>query len=151
MIKLSYFASAVQHNRSQGLPRLLQGHPHSWSTGILCRFKTSLVRMHKVGVRKKTRMPKAKVLEGNAALRGVVLKVMVKKPKKPNSANRKCVRVRLTNGAEAIAYIPGEGHNLQEHSIVLCEGSKLQDCPGVRLRCVRGKYDLAQVKKKAAV
>lgn len=80
-------------------------------------------------------------------LRGIVLKTLIKKPKKPNSANRKCVRVQLSNGKEATAYVPGEGHNLQEHSIVLVRGGRLQDVPGVKLKCVRGKYDLAHVKK----
>ena len=108
----------------------------------------SLQRMHKTGPRIKKRKPKAPWLEGAAQKRGVVIKVMIKKPKKPNSANRKCVRVRLTNGHEATAYVPGEGHNLQEHSIVLCRGGRLQDVPGVKLKCVRGKYDLAHVKKK---
>lgn len=71
----------------------------------------------------------------------------MKKPKKPNSANRKCVLVRLTTGKEMVAYIPGEGHNLQEHNIVLVRCGRLQDVPGVKLKCVRGKYDLAHVIK----
>lgn len=109
----------------------------------------SLTTMHKTGPRwKKKRKLAGAILDGCPQRRGVVIRVMIKKPKKPNSANRKCVRVRLTNGNEATAYVPGEGHNLQEHSIVLLRGGRLQDVPSVKLKCVRGKYDLAHVKKK---
>lgn len=87
-------------------------------------------------------------MEGRPQLRGIVLKTVIKKPKKPNSANRKCVRIRLSTGREVIAYVPGEGHNLQEHNTVLVEGGRLRDTPGVKLTCVRGKYDLPHVKKK---
>lgn len=106
----------------------------------------TLNQMHRNGPPKKA-PKKPGHLDGNPFARGVVLKTLVKKPKKPNSANRKCVRVRLSNGREATAYIPGEGHNLQEHSIVLVRGGRVQDVPGVKLKCVRGKYDLAHVKK----
>ncbi|GAB1606974.1 40S ribosomal protein S12, mitochondrial-like [Argonauta hians] len=110
-----------------------------------CREMASLNQMHRkpfVKVKKKKRPT-----FGLPYIRGIVLKTLVKKPKKPNSANRKCVRLRLSNGREATAYVPGEGHNLQEHSIVLVRGGRLQDVPGVKLKCVRGKYDLAHVKK----
>lgn len=117
---------------------------------LLARCMTTLACMHRSGPRWKKKKTRAPVLDGCPQKRGVVLKVMIKKPKKPNSANRKCVRVRLTNGKEATAYVPGEGHNLQEHSIVLVRGGRLQDVPGVKLKCVRGKYDLAHVKKKTA-
>ncbi|XP_020655836.3 small ribosomal subunit protein uS12m [Pogona vitticeps] len=86
--------------------------------------------------------------EGRPQLKGVVLKTMVRKPKKPNSANRKCARVRLSTGREVVVFIPGEGHNLQEHSVVLVEGGRTQDLPGVALKVVRGKYDCAHVQKK---
>lgn len=86
-------------------------------------------------------------LDGKPFAKGVVLKTLIKKPKKPNSANRKCVLVRLSTGKEMVAYIPGEGHNLQEHNIVLVRCGRLQDVPGVKLKCVRGKYDLAHVIK----
>ena len=79
---------------------------------------------------------------------GVVLRTLVRKPRKPNSANRKCVLVKLSNGKEMQAYIPGEGHNLQEHSRVLVEYKPLRDVPGVKLRCVRGARDLQHVIKK---
>ena len=74
-------------------------------------------------------------------MRGVILQTMTRKPKKPNSAQRKCCRVRLTNGKEMIAYIPGERHTLQEHNVVLVRPGRTQDLPGVQLKCIRGKYD----------
>lgn len=77
--------------------------------------------------------------------RGTCLKVFTTTPKKPNSALRKVARVRLTNGMEITAYIPGEGHNLQEHSIVLVRGGRVKDLPGVRYHIVRGIYDTAGV------
>ncbi|KAG2735262.1 hypothetical protein G9P44_001476 [Scheffersomyces stipitis] len=79
----------------------------------------------------------------------VVLRVMILKPKKPNSALRKCCRVRLTNGNVISALIPGEGHNLQEHHIVLVRGGRVQDIPGVKYHLVRGAYDLAGVANRA--
>jgi small subunit ribosomal protein S12 len=86
--------------------------------------------------RKKTTLRK-----GAPFKRGVCTKVYTTTPKKPNSALRKVAKVRLSNGAEVIAYIPGEGHNLQEHSIVLLRGGRLKDLPGVRYHIVRGVYD----------
>jgi small subunit ribosomal protein S12 len=74
--------------------------------------------------------------------KGVCLKVYTRTPKKPNSAVRKIARVRLTNGVDVIAYIPGEGHNLQEHSVVLVRGGRVKDLPGVRYHLIRGVYDL---------
>lgn len=88
-------------------------------------------------------------LEENPFKKGVVVRVMVLKPKKPNSAQRKCCRVRLTNGKVVSALIPGEGHNLQEHNIVMIRGGRVQDLPGVKYRCVRGVYDLAGVANRA--
>ncbi|MEK9173753.1 MAG: 30S ribosomal protein S12 [Patescibacteria group bacterium] len=80
--------------------------------------------------------------------RGVCLKVSTTTPKKPNSALRKIARVRLTNGMEVTAYIPGEGHNLQEHSIVMIRGGRVKDLPGVRYHVVRGVFDSAGVQRK---
>ncbi len=77
--------------------------------------------------------------------RGVCVRVYTTTPKKPNSALRKVARVRLSNGQEVIAYIPGEGHNLQEHSIVMIRGGKIKDLPGVRYTIVRGRYDTTGV------
>ncbi|CAL1527784.1 unnamed protein product [Lymnaea stagnalis] len=111
------------------------------------RFIT-LEYMHRKGLYKKVRRKRKSPLEGRPQLRGVVLKTLIKKPKKPNSANRKCVRLRLSTGREVTAYVPGEGHNLQEHNVVLVQGGRLQDTPGVKLVCIRGKYDLPHVKKK---
>lgn len=74
--------------------------------------------------------------------RGVCVRVTTASPKKPNSAVRKIARVRLSNGDEVTAYIPGEGHNIQEHSVVLIRGGRVKDLPGVRYHIVRGKYDL---------
>ncbi|MFA5076583.1 MAG: 30S ribosomal protein S12 [Patescibacteria group bacterium] len=78
---------------------------------------------------------------GSPAKRGVCLKVFTRTPKKPNSALRKVARVRLSNGMEVTAYIPGEGHNLQEHSIVLIKSGRVKDLPGVRYKIIRGVYD----------
>ncbi|BCX16014.1 MAG: 30S ribosomal protein S12 [Candidatus Parcubacteria bacterium] len=80
--------------------------------------------------------------------RGVCIKVFTTTPKKPNSALRKVARVRLTNGAEVTAYIPGEGHNLQEHSVVMIRGGRVKDLPGVRYHIVRGRFDAAGVENR---
>lgn len=94
---------------------------------------------------KKFKLSKSPALKGNPQLKGVVLKVFTKKPKKPNSAQRKVVKVKLSNKTIIDAYIPGESHNLQEHSIVLIRGGGVKDLPGVKYKCVRGKLDLAGV------
>ena len=88
---------------------------------------------------------KVPALERSPQKRGVCIKVYTTTPKKPNSALRKVARVRLSNGYEVAAYIPGEGHNLQEHSIVLIEGGRVKDLPGVRYHVVRGVLDPAGV------
>ncbi|MBK8506904.1 MAG: 30S ribosomal protein S12 [Saprospiraceae bacterium] len=88
---------------------------------------------------------KTRALEGSPQKRGVCTRVYTTTPKKPNSALRKVAKVRLTNGVEVIAYIPGEGHNLQEHSIVLLRGGRVKDLPGVRYTIVRGALDTAGV------
>ena len=95
---------------------------------------------------KRPRMPqgsksKVKDLAGSPQKRGVCLQVRTVTPKKPNSALRKVARVRLSNGNEVTAYIPGEGHNLQEHSIVLVRGGRVRDLPGVRYHIIRGAQD----------
>lgn len=82
-------------------------------------------------------------MSGRPQMKGIILQTMIRKPKKPNSANRKCCRVRLSNGKELIAFIPREGHSLQEHNVVLVEGGRTKDLPGVNVRVVRGKYDCA--------
>ena len=88
---------------------------------------------------------KSPALKMNPLRRGVCTRVYTTTPKKPNSALRKVAKVRLTNGFEVIAYIPGEGHNLQEHSIVLIRGGRVKDLPGVRYHIVRGSRDTAGV------
>ncbi|CAK9438155.1 mitochondrial 37S ribosomal protein uS12m [Lodderomyces beijingensis] len=93
----------------------------------------------------KIRPSKSPDLEGNPFKKGVILRIMILKPKKPNSALRKCARVRLTNGNVISALIPGEGHNLQEHHVVLVRGGRVQDVPGVKYHLVRGAYDLVGV------
>ena len=97
-----------------------------------------LVRSRRKQTRKKSKRPD---LEQCPQKRGVCMQVMTRTPKKPNSALRKVARVRLSNGKEVTAYIPGEGHNLQEHSIVLVRGGRVRDLPGVRYHIVRGKLD----------
>lgn len=86
--------------------------------------------------------------KGSPFKRGVCVKVTTVTPKKPNSALRKIARVRLTSGQEVTAYIPGEGHNLQEHSIVMIRGGRVKDLPGVRYHIIRGKLDTAGVEKR---
>nr|YP_010577912.1 ribosomal protein S12 [Cryptomonas pyrenoidifera]UZP15132.1 ribosomal protein S12 [Cryptomonas pyrenoidifera] len=88
---------------------------------------------------------KSPALKKNPQKKGVCLRVYTRTPKKPNSAIRKVARVRLTNGIDIIAYIPGEGHNLQEHSVVLVRGGRVKDLPGVRYHLIRGVYDLQGV------
>ena len=88
---------------------------------------------------------KTPALKGNPQKRGVCTRVYTTTPKKPNSALRKVARVRLTNGMEVTTYIPGEGHNLQEHSVVLIRGGRVKDLPGVRYHIIRGSLDTAGV------
>jgi small subunit ribosomal protein S12 len=83
--------------------------------------------------------------KGSPFKRGVCVRVMTQTPKKPNSALRKVARIRLSNGMEVTGYIPGEGHNLQEHSIVLLRGGRVKDLPGVRYHVIRGRYDASGV------
>jgi small subunit ribosomal protein S12 len=91
---------------------------------------------------------KAPALKGNPQRRGVCTRVYTTTPKKPNSALRKVARVRLTSGVEVTAYIPGVGHNLQEHSIVLVRAGRVRDLPGVRYKIIRGTLDTAGVKDR---
>ncbi|MFA6917132.1 MAG: 30S ribosomal protein S12 [Parachlamydiales bacterium] len=104
-----------------------------------------LVRTPRVA---KTRRSKSPALKQCPQRRGVCVQVKTKKPKKPNSALRRVAWVRLSTGQEVIAYIPGEGHNLQEHSIVLVRGGRVKDLPGVRYHIVRGTLDCAAVKDR---
>ncbi len=97
------------------------------------------------GRKRTTQKSSSRALKRNPQKRGVCTRVYTTTPKKPNSALRKVAKVRLTNGIEVIAYIPGEGHNLQEHSIVLIEGGRVKDLPGVKYHIVRGTMDTAGV------
>ena len=101
-----------------------------------------LVRKGRTSIKAKS---KSRALNSCPQKRGVCTRVYTTTPKKPNSALRKVAKVRLTNGVEIIAYIPGEGHNLQEHSIVLIRGGRVKDLPGVRYHIVRGALDTAGV------
>ncbi len=96
----------------------------------------------------KTTKTKTPALKGSPQRRGVCTRVFTTTPKKPNSALRKVARVRLSSGVEVTAYIPGEGHNLQEHSIVLVRGGRVRDLPGVRYKIIRGALDAAGVKNR---
>ena len=118
-----------------------------------------LVRHSRKRILRKTKSPslgfglnqlKRRVVKtkGSPQKRGVCIQVRTMTPKKPNSALRKIARVRLTNGIEVTAYIPGEGHNLQEHSVVLVRGGRVKDLPGVRYHIVRGSLDTAGVEKR---
>ena len=91
---------------------------------------------------------KSPALKRSPQKKGVCIKVYTRTPKKPNSAIRKIARIRLTNGMDVIAYIPGEGHNLQEHSVVLVRGGRVKDLPGVKYHLIRGKYDFQGIKNR---
>ncbi|MEE8430462.1 MAG: 30S ribosomal protein S12 [Candidatus Desulfatibia sp.] len=104
-----------------------------------------LVRKGRKRIKKKTNTP---ALKGSPQKRGVCTRVYTSTPKKPNSALRKVARVRLTTGVEVTAYIPGIGHNLQEHSVVLVRGGRVKDLPGVRYHIVRGTLDTLGVEDR---
>lgn len=104
-----------------------------------------LVRQGRFAAQKKSNAP---ALKNNPQRRGVCTRVYTTTPKKPNSALRKVARVKLTNGIEVTAYIPGIGHNLQEHSVVLVRGGRVKDLPGVRYHLVRGTLDAAGVNNR---
>ena len=104
-----------------------------------------LVRQSRRDVARKDKAP---ALKANPFKRGVCTRVYTTTPKKPNSALRKVARVRLTNGLEVTVYIPGEGHNLQEHSVVMIRGGRVKDLPGVRYHIIRGKLDSVGVQDR---
>lgn len=112
-------------------------------TPASCRTLNQIIRNGPVKRKPKPPGP----MSGRPQMKGIVLQTLIRKPKKPNSANRKCCRVRLSNGKELIAFIPREGHTLQDHSVVLVEGGRTKDLPGVNVRVVRGKYDCGHPKK----
>ncbi len=104
-----------------------------------------LVRSNRVRQKSKS---KSRALQANPQVRGVCTRVFTTTPKKPNSALRKVARVKLSNGIEITAYIPGEGHNLQEHSMVLVRGGRVKDLPGVKYHIIRGALDAAGVENR---
>ncbi len=108
----------------------------------------TISQLIRLGRKKKGKRSKSPALQGRPQVRGVCIQVRTMTPKKPNSALRKIARVRLTNGIEVTSYIPGEGHNLQEHSIVLVRGGRVKDLPGVRYHIVRGTLDAAGVNQR---
>ena len=109
----------------------------------------TLNQLVRQGRKRQTKKTTAPALEGSPQKRGVCTRVSTTTPKKPNSALRKIARVRLINGIEITAYIPGIGHNLQEHSVVLVRGGRVKDLPGVRYHLVRGTLDAAGVENRA--
>lgn len=106
---------------------------------------SQLVKQGRKQVAVKSKTP---IMDENPQKRGVCLSVTTTSPKKPNSALRKICRVKLSNGQEGTVYIPGEGHNLQEHSVVLIRGGRVRDLPGVRYHVIRGALDTAGVAKR---
>ena len=112
---------------------------------LLCQLSINLFEKVERSERRKNKVP---ALEACPQRRGVCVRVYTSTPKKPNSALRKVARVRLTNGFEVTSYIPGEGHNLQEHSVVLIRGGRVKDLPGVRYHTIRGTLDTVGVDKR---
>ena len=111
-------------------------------------FMPTIQQLVRKGRHDKTAKVKTAALKGSPQRRGVCTRVYTTTPKKPNSALRKVARVRLTSGIEVSAYIPGEGHNLQEHSMVLVRGGRVKDLPGVRYKIIRGTLDTQGVKAR---
>src|SRR5690606_7761204 len=130
----------------RGAPRV---RPRAFFDGSFREVTTSTMptinQLVRKGRQKVEKLNKAPALQGNPQKRGVCTRVYTTTPKKPNSALRKVARVRLTNQYEVTAYIPGEGHNLQEHSIVLIRGGRVKDLPGVRYHIIRGTLDASGV------
>ena len=110
---------------------------------------TTLNQLLKNSRVKKSSKKKARLLEISPQRKAVCTKVYIQTPKKPNSAKRKVAKLRFSDGTKTIAYIPGEGHNLQEHSVVLIRGGGVKDLPGVKYKMIRGKYDLASIKSRS--
>ena len=108
----------------------------------------TIQQLIRIGRKKLVKKSKAPALKESPQRRGVCVRVYTTTPKKPNSALRKVAKVRLTNGFEVIGYIPGEGHNLQEHSVVMIRGGRVKDLPGVRYHILRGVLDTQGVKNR---
>jgi len=137
-------------SRGVSKPRKLNKRMYDGGDNGGLDYGFQVMDQHRKGKHVRQRIPRPNPLGPNVPFaKAVVLRPVVKKPKKPNSANRKCVVVRLSNGKELTAYVPGIGHNLQEHNVVLIRSGRLQDVPNVSTKCVRGKYDLPHVVKKS--
>jgi len=104
-----------------------------------------LCKTNRVSKKRRNRVP---ALESNPQKKGICLKIFLRTPKKPNSALRKLARLRLTNGKKVTAYIPGEGHKLQEYSTVLIRGGRVKDLPGIKYHMIRGKLDFSGLKNR---
>jgi len=117
----------------------------TWKKGFTVPTINQLNRKGRKEIKAKTKAP---ALQSSPQKRGVCIRVYTSTPKKPNSALRKVARVRLTNGMEITTYIPGEGHNLQEHSVVLVRGGRVKDLPGVRYHIIRGTLDSVGVQDR---
>ncbi|CCH35161.1 30S ribosomal protein S12 [Saccharothrix espanaensis DSM 44229] len=126
--------------------RRRQGGGHS--NGRSSRRMPTIQQLVRKGRQDKVAKQKTAALKGSPQRRGVCTRVYTTTPKKPNSALRKVARVKLTSGIEVTAYIPGEGHNLQEHSMVLVRGGRVKDLPGVRYKIIRGSLDTQGVKNR---
>lgn len=138
MGKRSTFADAFE--------KAVQNAAESWASNRKRKgFMPTINQLVRKGRKKIVEKSKSRALEACPQRRGVCTRVYTTTPKKPNSALRKVAKVRLTNQTEVICYIPGEGHNLQEHSIVLVRGGRVKDLPGVRYTIVRGALDTAGV------
>lgn len=136
----------IRHTRPRGSAKFQVSFTiRHTETGEVVPTIQQLVRK---GRQDKVEKNKTPALEGSPQRRGVCTRVFTTTPKKPNSALRKVARVRLTSGIEVTAYIPGEGHNLQEHSIVLVRGGRVKDLPGVRYKIIRGSLDTQGVKNR---
>jgi small subunit ribosomal protein S12 len=131
--------------RASSVPSAPESHDRSSFARLRVPTIQQLVRK---GRRSKTTKASTPALKGAPQRRGVCTRVFTHTPKKPNSALRKVARVRLSSGVEVTAYIPGEGHNLQEHSIVLVRGGRVKDLPGVRYKIIRGTLDTAGVRDR---
>jgi small subunit ribosomal protein S12 len=141
------FAWAIHRGQAQGVPV----QQAAAGFGALHQHESSMPTINQLvrqGRETETVKSKSPALQGGPQRRGVCTRVYTTTPKKPNSALRKVAKVRLTNGFEIISYIGGEGHNLQEHSVVLVRGGRVKDLPGVRYHIVRGSLDLQGVKDR---
>jgi small subunit ribosomal protein S12 len=116
--------------------------------GLKGGYMPTINQLVRKGRKKIEKKSKTTALKSNPQKRGVCVRVYTTTPKKPNSALRKVARVRLTNGMEVTAYVPGVGHNLQEHSVVLIRGGRVKDLPGVRYKIIRGALDTAGVQDR---